>query len=123
MYLDDIIVFSKSPEEHLQHLEAVLKKLKDAQLYAKLSKCEFGLKKVKFLGHIVSSHGIQPDGEKVKLVKEWPVPDSIKACRQFVGLTRYFRKFVQGFPSMIPPLTSMFRKDTVFHWTDECQSA
>ena len=91
VYLDDIRVFSKSPEEHLHHLETVLQRLKDAKLYAKLSKCEFGLKKVKFLGHIVSSDGIQPDSEKVKLVREWPVLDSVKACRQFVGLAQYFR--------------------------------
>ena len=78
VYLDDIIVFSKSSEEHVRQLRAVLQRLKDANLYAKLSICEFGLKEVKFLGHIVSQEGLQPDEDKVKLVRDWPTPRDVK---------------------------------------------
>ena len=123
VYLDDIIVFSKSPEEHVQQLRAVLRRLKDAKLYAKLSKCEFGLKKVKFLGHIVSSEGLQPDEDKVKLVREWPRPANVKEVRQFVGLAQYFRKFIMGFAAMTVPLTALFKHDAVFEWTEACQQA
>ena len=123
VYLDDIIVFSKTPEEHLQQLRTVLQKLQKAQLYAKLSKCEFGLKKVKFLGHVVSNMGIQPDEDKIRLVRDWPTPRNVKECRQFVGLAQYFRKFVQGFATMIAPLTALFRQNATFVWTAECQEA
>lgn len=123
VYLDDIIIFSKTPAQHLQHVEAVLSRLAEKQLFAKLSKCEFGLSKVKFLGHVVSGEGIQPDGDKVKLVKGWPVPTSVKDLRQFVGLAQYFRKFVQGFSTMIAPLTRLFKKDAVFSWSKQCQEA
>ena len=121
VYLDDIIVFSKTPEEHLAHLRSVLQRLREAKLYCKLSKCEFG--QVKFLGHIVSGAGIQPDGDKVRLVREWPLPTDVKTCIQFVGLAQYFRKFIMGFASMIVPLTALFKDGAVFEWTPACQEA
>ena len=123
VYLDDIVVFSKSAPEHLEHLQLVLSKLKKAQLYAKLSKCKFGLTSVKFLGHIVSENGLEPDPAKVGIVQDWPVPLNVKQVRQFVGLAQYFRKFIQGFSTLIAPLTALFRKDAVWTWSDKCQSA
>ena len=123
VYLDDIIIFSKNTEEHLVHLRAVLERLRSAHLFAKLSKCKFALSFVKFLGHIVSAAGIQPDPDKVAIVRDWPVPADLKATRQFVGLAQYFRKFIQGFPTMIAPLTTLFKKDVPWVWTPKCQHA
>ena len=123
VYLDDIIVFSKDPAEHVHHLRAVLDRLRAHKLYARLSKCKFGLTQVKFLGHVVSSKGIEPDADKIRIVRDWPTPTSIKECRSFVGLAQYFRKFVMGFPAMLAPLTDMFKNDAVFRWTDACQTA
>ena len=121
VYLDDIVVFSKSPEEHLQHLRLVLTKLQNANLYARLSKCRFALKAVKFLGHVVDEHGIMPDPDKIKIVLDWPVPTTTTDARAFVGLAQYFRKFIQGFANMTAPLTALFKKDAEFLWSSACQ--
>lgn len=123
VYLDDIVVFSKSADEHLQHLHAVLSKLQAAHLYAKLSKCKFTLTSIKFLGHVVDGQGITPDPDKTRIVQDWPVPRNVSETRSFVGLAQYFRKFIQGFPALIAPLTSLFSKDVVFSWTPKCQQA
>ena len=123
VYLDDIVVFSKSADEHLQHLQAVLSKLQQAKLYAKLSKCRFALQSIKFLGHVIDAQGIYPDPDKVQIVQDWPVPRNVSETRSFVGLAQYFRKFIQGFPTLIAPLTSLFKKDVAFVWTQKCQDA
>ena len=117
VYLDDIVVFSDTPEQHIQHLRLVLSKLQGSKLFAKLSKCRFALSSIKFLGHVVDEHGITPDPEKIKIVQDWPTPTSVTAVRSFVGLAQYFRKFIQGFSSLISPLTKLFRKHAEFAWT------
>lgn len=114
VYLDDIVVFSTNPEEHLMHLRLVLSKLQSANLFAKLSKCRFALSSVKFLGHVVDQHGILPDPDKVKTVLDWPVPTNVTEARSFVGLAQYFRKFIQGFSSLCAPLTALFKKGAEF---------
>ena len=101
----------------------MLSQLKAANLYCKLSKCKFGLASVKFLGHIVSEHGLMPDPAKVCIVQDWPVPLNVKQVRQFVGLAQYFRKFIQGFATLIAPLTALFKKDSVWVWTEKCHDA
>ena len=123
VYLDDIIVFSKDPEQHVEHLRQVLQKLQRAQLYAKLSKCKFALSSVKFLGHVVSAAGINPDPEKTAIIRDWPQPQSVKELRQFVGLAQYFRKFLQGFPTQIAPLTKLFKRHADWHWGPTQQAA
>ncbi|XP_073291025.1 uncharacterized protein [Primulina huaijiensis] len=105
IFFDDILIYLKNREEHSQQLRTVLYTLQDRRLYAKFSKCEFWLDRVKFLGHIVSQDGIEVDHSKVEAVKDWPVPKSVIEIRSFLGLASYYRKFIQGFPSIaVPPL-------------------
>ena len=123
VYMDDIVVYSKSPEEHLKHLRLVLAKLQGAKLYAKLSKCRFALSSIKFCGHVVDQHGIMPDPDKVKVVLDWPTPTDVHQVRSFVGLAQYFRKFIQAFPVMIAPLTALFKKGAVWNWSVACETS
>lgn len=106
IYLDDILIMSSSPEEHMQHLRLVLDRLRLHRVYAKMSKCHFNQREVKFLGHIVGADGIRVDPAKIAVVKEWPVPTNITELRQFLGLANYFRKYIQGYSTLAAPLTS-----------------
>ena len=123
VYLDDIVVFSPSPEEHMRHLRAVLQRLREHQLFAKASKCRFAQRKISFLGHEVSAEGIAPDGSKVQVVKDWPTPRNVKDLRSFMGLAQYFRKFIQGFSTLTAPLTSLFRKGATWKWAEPQHAA
>ena len=105
VFIDDILVYSKSREEYAQHLRLVLQRLKDKQLYAKFKKCEFWLNKVIFLGHIVSHEGIMVDLAKVKAVSQWKQPRNMSEVRSFLGLAGYYRRFVEGFLKIALPLT------------------
>ena len=108
VYLDDILIFSRTAEEHEQHLRQVLACLRKWKLHAKLSKCEFWRSEVKYLGHIVSSDGIRMDPKKVEQIRQWPLPRDLSELRSFVGLANYFRRFIAGFASLAAPLTNMF---------------
>ena len=105
VYLDDILVFSKSPEEHEHHLRVVLDLLRKHDLYAKLSKCEFNKPELQFLGHIVGRDGIKMEPQKTAVIDAWPVPRDIHQLRSFVGLATYSRRFVQGYSKLVSPLT------------------
>ncbi|KAJ9534604.1 hypothetical protein QJQ45_002896 [Haematococcus lacustris] len=107
VYLDDILVMSSSPEEHAMHLKEVLQVMKDNQLYAKLSKCDFNRPELKFLGHIVGRQGIAVDPAKVQVIKEWPVPTSLKELQAFLGLANFFRRFIAGYSTIAAPLTHL----------------
>ena len=109
VYLDDILIFSKSPEEHIKHVEAVLQRLKQHTFYAKLKKCDFFKKEIKFLGHIVSAEGVSPDPQKVAVVKSWPTPQNVNEIRAFLGLANYFRKFIENYSGIAAPLTSLMK--------------
>ena len=109
VYLDDILIFSRSEKEHLRHLRMVLTVLKDNDLKAKRSKCKFFVPELKFLGHIVSAEGIRPDPRKVETVHDWPTPVSAYEVRQFHGLANYFRKFIRGFAATAAPLTDLLK--------------
>ena len=123
VYLDDIIIFSATPEEHLERLERVLQRLRSANLKLKPNKCCLMQTSVHFLGHIVSKDGISTDPEKVKLIKEWPTPTNLKQLRGFLGLAGYYRKFVEGYAKMASPLNNLMKKNRRFIWTDECEEA
>jgi hypothetical protein len=97
VFINDILVFSKSEEEHAEHLRIVLRTLQEKKLYAKLSKCEFWLKEVSFLGHVVSSGDIAVDPQKVDAVFQWGTPESVIEIRSFLGLVGYYRRFIEGF--------------------------
>ena len=94
IYLDDVIVFSKTPEEHIAQLEAVFKKISDAGLKLKPSKCEFFKKRIHYLGHIVSNKGIETDPKKIEAIVNWPGPRAVHEVRKFLGFTNYYRKFM-----------------------------
>ena len=97
IFVNDILIYSKSEEEHEDHLRIVLQTLRDHQLYAKFSKCEFWLTEVRFLGHVVSASGVSADPEKVKVVMSWEIPKSIFEIRSFLGLAGYYRRFIKDF--------------------------
>ena len=105
VFIDDVLVYSRSEEEHEQHLRLVLQTLREHQLYAKFSKCEFWLEQVQFLGHVISGAGIQVDLAKISAVLSWQRPRSVSEIRSFLGLAGYYRRFVQGFSSIVAPLT------------------
>ncbi|KAK1661708.1 hypothetical protein QYE76_049867 [Lolium multiflorum] len=123
VFIDDILIYSKSEEEHEQHLEVVLDTLREHQLYAKFSKCEFWLKEVGFLGHILSAGGIAVDPTKIKTVAEWKAPTTQTEVRAFLGLAGYYRRFVAGFSSIARPMTQLLKKDKKFEWTDKCEES
>jgi hypothetical protein len=97
VFFYDILIYSRSWEDHLQHLRKVLHVLATNKLYAKLSKCQFGVLTVGYLGHLISAEGVAVDPQKVQAVQNWPVPTSAKSVRGFLGLAGYYRKFVRGF--------------------------
>ena len=107
VFIDDILVYSKDWENHDMHLRVVLETLRNERLYAKLSKCEFWLREVSFLGHIVSEEGIQVDPKKVDVIIEWKPPRNVTEVRSFLGLAGYYRRFVKGFSMIAAPMTGL----------------
>jgi transposase InsO family protein len=135
IYLDDIIIFSSTFEEHLQRLDSVFSRLADHNLKLKASKCEFFKSKVTYLGHVVSEDGISADPDKIAAVKSWPIPKTIKEVRQFLGFTGYYRRFIKGYAAVVRPLNDLLighttkkqqksnKKKTPFHWDLEQQQS
>ena len=107
VYLDDIIIYSKTPEEHVERLRAVLQKLREAGLKIKPSKCNFFKKEISFLGHIVSEQGIATDPKKIEKVVQWPIPDTVNDVRSFLGFTGYYRRYIKNYSSVAKPLTNL----------------
>ena len=123
VYIDDVLVCSKSPEEHLVHLTEVFERFRKANLRLKPKKCMFLRPKVPYLGHIISREGVSPDTEKVDKVKYYPIPASPTEVRQFLGLASYYRRFMKDFAKVAKPLYSLTCKDAEFKWTRVCQDA
>jgi hypothetical protein len=123
VFIDDILIYSKTKEEHEEHLRCVLQKLREQQLYAKFSKCDFWLKEVSFFGHIITDGGISVDLAKVEDVLKWEPPRTVKEIRSFLGLAGYYRRFIEGFSKIVKPLTTLLEKDREFKWTDACQDS
>ncbi|KAA0055925.1 Ty3/gypsy retrotransposon protein [Cucumis melo var. makuwa] len=121
VFFDDILVYSKGMEEHVQHLEVVLGILRESELYANFDKCHFAKPRISYLGHYISVKGIEVDPEKIRAVKEWPTPSNLREMRGFLGLTGYYRRFVQNYGSIAAPLTRLL-KAGAYKWTEETEA-
>ena len=122
-YLDDIIIFSKTEEEHLQHLEEIFVRLRKFGLKMKHEKCSFFKKHIQYLGHLVSEKGFEPLPEKLESIPKMPAPRTAREVKQFLGLIGYYRKFVPRFADISRPLTKLTHHNVVFEWTDQCAKA
>ncbi|KAJ4812719.1 polyprotein [Rhynchospora pubera] len=122
VFFDDILIYSKSIEDHVDHVSAALQILADNGLYAKLSKCAFGVQQIEYLGHIISAQGVSTDPTKVDAMVNWPVPKTVKELRGFLGLTGYYRKFIKDYGTISKPLTDLTKKNA-FYWSDKSQIA
>jgi hypothetical protein len=123
IYLDDIIVFSQTIEEHLVRLRLLFDRLRSANLKLKPSKCRLLQEEVTFLGHVVSAAGVATDPEKTRAVEEWDVPRNVHEVRSFLGLCGYYRRFIENFAAIARPLHDLTSKNAVFHWDGQCQKA
>ena len=121
--LDDVIVFSADPSQHVTDVRNILQVLRDNQLYAKVEKCEFHKDKMTFVGYMVSSSGIGMDPAKVAAITDWPVPTSVKEVQSFLGFSNFYRKFITHYSSLASPLTSLTRKSVHFTWSSEAATA
>jgi hypothetical protein len=123
VFIDDILIFSKTEEEYEKHLRMVLEKLRSNQLYAKFSKCEFWLTKVAFLGHVISARGVSVDPSKVKDMLNRMSPMNASEIRSFLGLAGYYRRFIKDFSKITKSMTRLLEKNKDFDWTEECQAS
>ena len=120
VFFDDILIYSKAWEEHLRHLDEVLGILEEQSLYAKISKCEFGMQEMLYLGHIISIDGVHVHMEKIRAILDWPTPKNVTKLKGFLGLCTYYRRYVKGFSQLPAPLTNLTKKET-FNWIDGAQ--
>jgi len=123
VFIDDILIYSKTEEEHAEHLKFILPVLKEKKLFAKLSKCEFWLKEVSFLGHVISGKGIAVDPSKVDVVSRWETPKSVTEIISFLGLVGYYKRFTEGFSKLALPLTQLTCKSKAFVWDVQCENS
>nr|AAK92604.1 Putative retroelement [Oryza sativa Japonica Group] len=123
VFIDDILIYSRTKEEHEEHLRLALEKLREHQLYAKFSKCEFWLSEVKFLGHVISAGGVAVDPSNVESVTNWKQPKTVSEIRSFLGLAGYYRRFIENFSKIAKPLTRLLQKDVKYKWSEECEQS
>jgi hypothetical protein len=123
VYLDDVIIYSHTFEEHLKHLEEVLNRIRKANLHLKAEKCYFGANELQFLGHVVGEDGVKPDPEKVEKIKDYPIPRNIRELRGVLGLFSYYRRFIENFSKIAAPLNELLKKEVEYNWTDKQQQA
>ena len=123
IYLDDVIVFGKTEQQTLDHLDAILSRIGQAGMKLKPSKCSLFKKRVHYLGHVVTEDNVMTDPDKIEAVREWPVPTTQTEVRSFLGSASYYRRFVQNFGTIAYPLHWLTEKNRPFLWTTECQIA
>jgi hypothetical protein len=123
VFINDILIYSKSDSDHEEHMRLVLQKLRDNQLYAKYNKCEFWIDEMSFLGHIISNGGISMDPTKVKEIMAWSIPTIVSEVRSFLLLARYYWRFIEGFSKIAKPMTSLLKKGREFKWDEKCQDS
>jgi hypothetical protein len=123
VFIDDILIYSRTTEEHDEHLRLVLQCLREHKLYGKLSKCSFYQSRIHYLGHVISGEGIAVDPAKVEAIMEWPAPTNVTEVHSFMGLAGYYRRFVEGFSKIAGPITELQKKNKKFVWTEKCAEA
>ncbi|GJR32093.1 putative reverse transcriptase domain-containing protein [Tanacetum coccineum] len=123
VFIDDILIYSKTKEDHENHLRLMLDLLRKEKLYAKFSKCEFWLQEVHFLGHVVNHDGIHVDPSKIEAVKSWKAPTTPSEVRSFLGLAGYYRRFIENFSKIAKPLTSLTQKNQKYEWGEKQEEA
>ena len=123
VYLDDILVYSPTAEDHEIHLRKVLEQLRECKLYGKRSKCDFGASTVEYLGHVVGIGQLQADPSKLSAVRDWPTPTCVKHVQQFLGLANYYNRYIPKFAQLALPLTQLLCKGIVWRWTEVEQAS
>jgi hypothetical protein len=123
VFIDDILVYSKTEQEHEEHLRVDLQNLRKHQLYAKFDKCDFHQKKIQYLGHVIFAKGIAVDPKKVRAIMEWLVMKDVANIQSFMGITGYYHKFIEGFSKIAYPITLLQNKGTKFNWSQKCQDS
>jgi len=123
VFIDDILIYSSLQMEHAYHLREVLETLRRNKLYVKLSKCEFWLNEVVFLGHVISEKGISVDPKKIEAVLKWERPTNVTKIHNFLGLAGYYRRFIEGFSTIASPMTRLTRKEVKFEWLKDCEAS
>ncbi|KAI3744455.1 hypothetical protein L1987_57536 [Smallanthus sonchifolius] len=123
VFIDDILIYSRTKEEHEHHLKLILELLRNEKFYAKISKCEFWIREVHFLGHVINKKGIHVDPTNIEAIKNWEAPRTPTEVRQFLGLAGYYRRFIENFSKIALPLTTLTQKDKKFDWIDKQESA
>ena len=114
VFIYDILIYSKNEAEHKEHLPIVLQELREKQFFAKFSKCDFFRDEIQYLGHVVTKEGISVDPEKIRAIEDWPVPKDVTDVRSFMGITGYYRRFIEGFSKIANPITSLQKKGKKF---------
>ena len=123
VYLDDVLIFSKSHEEHLKHLDIVLALLAENQLTLKLSKCHIGKQQLDYLGHVISAKGMKPSPKKISAVTEWPIPQNVTQLQQFLGFCNFYRRYIPHYSNIAYPLYKLTRKTVEWKWTQKEHAA
>jgi hypothetical protein len=123
VYLDDLLIFSETIEDHVRRIRLVFDRVREANFKLNVAKCTFAVPEVVYLGHVVNKHGVAPDPSKVSAIKNFPRPKTVKDVRSFLGLSGYYRAFIQNYAAMSRPLTQLTKKNESFKWTDCHQQA
>ncbi|SLM38021.1 gag polymerase env [Lasallia pustulata] len=122
-YLDDIIIYSKTWKEHIQHIQTVLGKLREAGLQVDIKKSEFFVQETTFLDLVVSTEGLKMDPQKIEVITQWPIPMKLVKVQSFIGFCNFYQRFIKEFSKIVQPLTRLAQKDTPFEWNKSCQIA
>jgi len=123
VFIDDLLIYSRTMEEHEEHLQIILQVLREHKLYAKFSKCEFFKDHIQYLGHVISKDGISVDPDKIKAIINWPIPKDVPEVRSFMGITGYYRKFIEVFSKITNPINSLQKKGRKFVWDLKCEES
>lgn len=123
VYLDDILIYSDNPDEHLKHVREVLRRLRENNLYAKVEKCAFGVDTTDFLGFVVGPDGLRMDEAKIQVIRDWPTPRKVKDVQSFLGFANFYWRFIATYSNIVVPLTRLTQKDTPWTWSSQCEDA